>query len=471
VDRSARAAVPRREHDRHRESGDRGDRGDDPRERDALRRARDRGRGGHALRARLLKALELELEVVRAASALVGVLHEAGADQPVEAGRRERGHLRDRRRLAPDGRTEALAKARSIQGDFGVALRYALGEGELQDVQSPQLALTSFRSRFPFNTAKMDNTEIQDHFPDGIHPAQYIFRPEIVEEQLDDRYGTIRTMLPAFLDTTRAGIDTFPRARELAGSYAQVDRYAVNAELANFELLPTVALHSCLANAWAVGDVSLVWLQNREPMLAQISKVILTHIKSIGTFWQQDYSALFESDFPMHKNGCWWFAIALAVKGDDFRRLALDILIAAVGENRTDPDWLGETMAELSALSSTKWTKALRELARVSALHALASWRAVMSYLAHSSGKVNLAFLELALELYEEHHFLPTENAIAALKYVEGGGKAAKIAKQFVNAGCEGPASESLKNAVQLSFDSRIARVRRWQTSTYAQNS
>jgi len=370
-------------------------------------------------------------------------------------------------RLAPDGRAAALREAQKIQGEFGSALRYALGEGELHDIESPQLALTAFRSRFPFKTADMDNSVIKDHFPDGIHPAQYIFSSEVVEKQLDDRFSTIRTMLPAFLDTTRNGIDTFPRARELAASYSQLDRYAVNAELAEFELLPTVALHTCLSKAWSVGDISLVWLQNREPMLAQISKNILIHVKSIGTFWQQDYSSLFDSDFPMHKNGNWWFAITLAVKGDDLRRVALDVLVAAVAENRADPDLLGETMALLTALTSTKWTKALRELARVSALHALASWRVVMNFLANATGKANLAFLELALELYEEHRFLPTENAITALKNVEGAGKAAKIAKQLVTVGCDGPASESLQKAVEQSFGSRLARVERWHKSTY----
>jgi len=360
-------------------------------------------------------------------------------------------------RLAPDGRSTALELASDIQGDFGNALRFALGKGELCDIKSPELALSAFRSRFPFDTAPPDSIAIHAHFPDGTQPAEYHFRPDVVEKELEDRYNMIRRNLSSFLDTTVSNTTESPR-EDWLGRQQEYD---------SFELLPTVAVHGNTGPIWSPSDLSLAWLQNREPLLAQMSRVTLVYIKSIGAYWRQDYSLLFDVDFPLHKNGCWWLTIALASHGDDLQRMALDILIAAIDENRTDPDRLGESMAALSKLTSTKFTLALRELSRVSALHALASWRIAMSFLANASGKINLAFLELALELYEEHGFLPTVKAIDMFSKASGTGKAARIAKQLAALSSEGPASLSLQKAVDLSLASRVARIERWQKSTY----
>jgi hypothetical protein len=373
-------------------------------------------------------------------------------------------------RLAPDGRSIALKEAEAIKGMVGKALRYALGEGDLNSIDKLPFAVAAFRSRTPRSIwqARADSTV--QYLPDVVYPAQYTFDSVAITKSMNDRYRSIGPRLPDFLTVKVNGQSAFPieDSYEMITARGITSRDAINDELYLHYLYPTVLVHRNHME-YVIRDFSLDWIQNKEPLLARMAKTVLHHINSIGSDWQDDYSILFDPDFPLNENGSWVLSLALAAKHDDLRRLALDILIAAVDENRADAEKMGKAIALLLEHKFTilRWTKAFRELARVSPLHALFSWQLMISLLVMIKIDCPIGFLELLLELKEEYGFGLAPDALEVLDHFTGAGKTAKLAKKLAGEGINWNRVGPLNEAAQQSFGARVARVERWQRSQY----
>ncbi len=380
-------------------------------------------------------------------------------------------------RLAPDGRKEALNEAASIKGTVGKALRYALGGGDISTIDQPAFAIAAFRSREPRGICPIFGDTSRQNLPDVIYPAKYSYNSDEIVKFLNDHYRTISPRLPDFLTVVIDGKTAFPQETlfEAVTANGLASLASVNEELYRYHLYPTLLIHRNRRNMFESGgrDWSLDWLQNKEPLLARMAKVVLQNINSIGNDWQDEFSVLFDPDFALDENGSWFFSLALTAKHDDFRRLALDILIAAVEENRANPEKIGEAIARLLEHKFTvvRWTKSFRELSRVSPLHALFSWQALMSLLAIVKGGCPVGFLELILELKEEYGFALSQESLSALEHFGGSGKIAKLAKSLAAEGVSWSRVAPLHEAAHQSLSTRIARVERWQRSQYFRKS
>lgn len=376
-------------------------------------------------------------------------------------------------RLAPDGRREALNEAASIKGTVGKALRYALGGGDISTIDQPAFAIAAFRSREPRGICPIFGDTSRQNLPDVIYPAKYTYNSDEIVKFMNDHYRIISPRIPDFLSVVSNGQSAFPLECKFenvtADGLASHDR--INEELYQYHLYPTVLVHRNHRNIFqnGINDWSLDWLQNKEPLLARMAKIVLQHVNSIGNDWQNEFSVLFDPDFALDENGSWFFSLALTAKHDDFRRLALDILIAAVEENRANPEKIGEAIARLLEHKFTvvRWTKSFRELSRVSPLHALFSWQLLMSLLATAQGSCPVGFLELILELKEEYGFALSQETLSALEHFGGTGKIAKLAKSLAAEGVKWSRVAPLREAAQQSLSTRIARVERWQRSQY----
>ncbi|MBS1992452.1 MAG: hypothetical protein JSS83_18135 [Cyanobacteria bacterium SZAS LIN-3] len=368
-------------------------------------------------------------------------------------------------RLAPDNRSAALSAAASVEGDYGRALRYALGEGAIEDIESAELALAAFRCRYPKGTCQPLAKFIHAYLPDGVTPAKYTFNRATVDACLNDHYRSILRVLPDFLSTESDGHVNFPVAAELGNSIYASHADQVNREIQVFGLYPTISVHNGVRAYYEADDISIFWLQNQEPMVAILTRMLLIDINAAGAANQNDFSVFLRPDFQMSDNGSWWLVLAMASKSDDLRRLALDILIAAIEENRVDATNLAQSMAALHGLTVKKWVIALRECARVSPLHSLFCWQLLMDYICQVGADLPLPFLELILELREEHGFALAADAFPILKSIQGAGKAAKISKTLLAQGSVWRDLQKLRLAAQLSLNSRFARVQRWQTA------
>ncbi len=363
-------------------------------------------------------------------------------------------------RLAPEGRIIALAQAQDLKGDFGKSIRFALGEGNVDDIERPELALAAFRSRYPRGVCTTKANKIPD-MPDGIEPAKYTFNPAAVEETAKDHYRIIANLLPDFLTSESAGRSNFPVCKEYGRSHRIADHVQINFEQCQYHLYATVAMHSNLVNHFST-EYCTIWLQNREPLLARLSKALLLTINSIGAFNPDNYSLFFDPDLPLSENGSWFLALILVAKNDDLRRLGLDILIAAVEENRASALNLAHSMALLVGFTQVRWLKSLRELAKVSALHAVFAWEVLTSYVLDRQKETPLGFLELLLELAEEHGFGLSPEAVQALEQFTGAGKTAKLAKSLASEKSHWKSYATLNEAAQQSLRSRASRVKRW---------
>jgi hypothetical protein len=370
-------------------------------------------------------------------------------------------------RLAPEGRLNALSAAQSVKGDYGRALRFALGEGEVGSIERPEFAVAAFRSRFPRGICEGVSNMRVEKMPDGIYPAKYTFSDSAVEKSNSEHYRMICNMLPDFLTVANGEKVIFPEADALGRSVYPEDAIAVNNELLDYLLFPTVSIHSNVRDYTRVEDFSTVWMQNKEPFLARLAKEVLLNINSTSSDWHNDFTILFDPDFPLYENGSWCLALALVAKPDQLRRLGLDLLIAAVEENRVDANKLAKSMSLLSKVTQSRWTAAIRELARVSALHALFAWKLLCCYLVHKGDCISLGFLEVMLELKETYGFGLTSGAVDILQRFKGSGKTAKVAKTLAADGVTWKSLDSLHGATEQSLKARIARVERWQRTQY----
>jgi Family of unknown function (DUF6493) len=346
-------------------------------------------------------------------------------------------------------------------------VRYALG-GTLRPIVTPELWVAAYRAREPKGTSVELKKILRDFGPDGAEPAEYGLTMADVIAFENDRYALLTPFLPEFLPV-KSSDPNFPFAAQRAqgnflGSVRAAADHAARIALRNrYQYFPTVLLHDN-ATSWFTGSDTYAWLHNRESLLALYAKRMLQNINSIGSYWHGDFEFVFDPDISMAGNGRYFILMTMSSKNNDLSRLAVDALIAAIGESRVTANDFGKAMAAIipaRVITVVRWTRGLREAGRVSKQHAHFVWTALSALLVNSelASTQQIPFLELLVELQVAHSFtLSTE--LRKVLEVASSGKSAKLAKALLTFVSR---SSSEEQASLQDLHSRISRVERWQ--------
>ena len=375
-------------------------------------------------------------------------------------------------RVAPDHRTEALSAAAELNGEFGDAVRYALGGERIEIGSTLALWIAAARARAP----RGDDAALDARHP-GLGPdAALSARCTLDAERSIHTYGGKEYVY------YRPTLSVVPRPP------AKLD-----------ERHPTVMLHAPIeleskdleVRRW----LATIWPAGREAWFAQGVRVLADNLDWAEAEWQNrvHLEALLEPDTALGEMGLTLLALGLAAKEPGESGLATDAAIAAIRDGRLNGPLLGEAMASLlkvgvesltplqqklrernpkapvlkpgGMITAARWAKTLAEVARTSALHADAVHTALQHSLADQPS-LRPADLAALLELLHELSVqlgtpISHPETRAFLESIQAGGKAGKLAKSIL-ALEGGGQSARRREAACLALEGRIERAERW---------
>ncbi len=353
-------------------------------------------------------------------------------------------------RLAPERRDRALALLPQIGDEELCALRWALGDKQIGSVSTAEIWVAAFRCREPRADSKM----LKDRFPNlGPDAAERASFKESLEEyagRSDSIFGTSIGHMSESLP-----IESVPPLKKRPG----------------IKYFPTELLHDH-AVMWDTSDLlELVWPLDRESYFAYQTRRMALYIDSQGTYWQSARNCLFDPDAPTRGLGAWLIALSLSAKQPEVARSALDALIASIDDCRLDGATFGAVMGKLlptGKITLARWTRALKDVARISAMHTHFVFAALEQCLAQLPADAckspPIPLLELIYETITTcSASISVEPARRCLQAVEGKGKGAKLAKLLLELPAGKDAHHRKQVALQM-LQSRVERVERWQS-------
>jgi hypothetical protein len=303
--------------------------------------------------------------------------------------------------------------------------------------------------------------------PDGATAPRYYFEPREIDYFKNDPYSVLSLDLPDFLPVT-SDDSSFPEV-ERRGSRSDsrsLEHIKTRQEQRKkYFLFPTVLLHDSVRIEFSKSE-TYIWLHNRESLLALYAKRLFRSINSTTNYFQAKLELLFDPDVSMAGNGRYVFCFAMSSGSDDLRLFAVDALIAAVRECRIDATTFGEAITQLlptKVLTTSRLVRALREVARVSSMHALFAWQTISAILNHPDtlSTQQFPFLELLTEVQIDHSFKPDKTLEIFLISIRNGGKRGKLASAILSHSVVDNTSQN--QAALESIEARIRIVERWQ--------
>jgi hypothetical protein len=368
-------------------------------------------------------------------------------------------------RLAPDGRTEALGAAKDLPGEWGAAIRYALGGAE-KSGKTPPLWVAAGRSRTPFADDPAVHKAFPKLGPGGGRCASYGYR--VKKTVCDDfSYRTFE-------------IEVTPPLKERRGHLrAAKDKDATLSALSFQEfarssaLLPTVE-----GNLFGGEDPSALscslWPLNCEAAFAAAA---------LDSFGNEEtnrpamspvpatFQLFLDPDLPLTPMALLSLCHGLNARDATEGQMASDALIACIEDGRLAGPELGETLCGLLAsgiIRPKRWTQRLKDCAAESPSHTQVLRTFLEKALAgdwEAPPRDIAAFYEVLLELCIESREAITMEALrTSLEAIAGGGKTKKLAGQLLALEA-GDNATIRRGAAHKAFEARIARVERWQGS------
>jgi hypothetical protein len=324
-------------------------------------------------------------------------------------------------RLAPGRREEALAAAGACPGEFGDALRYALGGpapattgrrlfSRRSEARTPSLWLAAARARRPDGADDLVGA-LGVHGPDGDLPAAYGLGTQ-------ERWPTVVVRSTPALNRTDIEWPT-------VGLHARDDLVASDSQ----------------AGALVAG-LSSVWPLRRESYYA----LGVSQLGGNVDWWQAQWDdrrflePLLDPDEPVGEMAIHLITVALGSAEAGQRRIAVDVAAQAVADRRLDGPAVGAGLASWlrrGVLKPGRVVTSLGDIAAVSALHAVEALRAVEVVVATAEVPARQAagVLDLMLRLVHEVGVPPADDrARRYLAGVTGSGKAAGLARQLLAA-------------------------------------
>jgi hypothetical protein len=350
-------------------------------------------------------------------------------------------------RLAPEQRSTALRQAGTCKGEYGDALRYALG-GKLARIgPTASLWAAAARARAPF----ADDEAVEKRHP-GLGP----------DAGLAARWSWKIVDRPGLTNTVRFHDLVVER------------RPGAPAEIASD--LPTVLLHSHKAGGWDVESgsnlswLSYIWPVARESFFAAGACRIAHNLDWWEAQWNNRVylELLLDADVPMKPMALLLLALGLAAKEPGESGLATDALIAASAEGRLDGRKLGQALGSLlttGIVKAARWARTLAAAARVSPLHAQVVCLAIQYSLGGDpadSPRDLFALLELLLELLSESgEPVSIPAARDYLGRLSGGGKVPRLAATLLQLP-DKPNELYRRSVAAQALAARVQRAERW---------
>ena len=324
-------------------------------------------------------------------------------------------------RLAPDHRSEALRSARPLKGEFGSALRYALGSDSESLGANVPLWVAAIRARMPLTEpyCMMVKLTARDHPLIG------------------------RCLNPSSFETETA---------KLLSEY-------IGSRSASHEM---VAL---------IGDMDIGNIKSpicTEVYWARQFRAASESRESGSNYWQEDrWEQLFESDFPIGIMALHSLIYGLAVSSPEARMVAINALTKTIFDGRVDGRMIASIIGDhYSDLNTKLWLDALHAISRVSALHAHVVHCALEMLIATApvpDANPQTSILEVLYELSRRiNKGITSDTAREYLSALRGGGTSETLAQNLLQLS-NSENYENSKSAGLIALKERIKRANRWQ--------
>jgi Family of unknown function (DUF6493) len=345
-------------------------------------------------------------------------------------------------RLAPDNRSSALRKSAKLPGEFGEALRYALG-AKSKIGPTASLWVAAARARQPFS----DDPQVETRHP-GLGP---------------DAGAAARFSIAS-------------RRRGQNWHYVHVEPEVptkVSLEM------PTVLLHAgycrnsgSAISRWDAPNIrwaGSIWPLGRESWFA-------AGVGQVGgnlDWWEANWGnraylePLLDPDVPLLEMALTLLTLGLAAKEPGESGLCTDALIAAIDDGRLDGLKLGAKMASLfikGPVKAARWAKTLTDASRISPQHSASitltlqgSLESIPDPVPKDLGALLETLKELLIARGECLSLPKTREALTGLK---ASGKTAKFAKDIL--ALQPNAAISSEEGAARALAARLQRAERW---------
>lgn len=364
---------------------------------------------------------------------------------------------------------KTLQLARSVKGDFGRALRYVLGEGELASIKNWELAVTAFRARYPLGVLQGFSTPVMSH-PDVASPAKYRFTGDKLPGFPDVAQLMRWHSLVEFFSAREPGVNHPEITVEQPRNFIVEKRLQWSFETAPLLRCPAAVPHLFYLDTFAPGlELFSLWPNNQEAALARLARIVFGAINTTSNCWHNDFEPVFEEDVFINENGAWLIAAGSFSACTSLRSTIQDLLIDAINTSRCHVESLSEAFHSMLRfkLVIKRMSDMFKQTARVSDLHALFIWQLASELLCRvePASRQFDSLLEVLLEIQEEFKFVLSDKLKELLAPIKGSNNRAKIASALRESKLDWSECASLPRACQQSIDARLKREERWMNS------
>jgi hypothetical protein len=321
-------------------------------------------------------------------------------------------------RLAPDGRAPALKTAGRIKGEFGQALRHALGGKEVIGGDVP-LWIAAARARNPF----ADDEKLCQACP-GLGPnaaEAAVYQPKLQPIPNDP------------FQRKQLRLDMQP-ARP-----ASVGRDSITVLLSPKKRVQGFWHDEYRKNAGELRGMLQIWPIQREAWFAAWAQPFADNLD----WWEAEWGnrvflePLLDPDVPLDPMARLMLALGLAAKEPGESSLATDALIGTIDDARFDPGRFGESLSFLMPmLKAARLARTFAQAARVSPLHRHLLCRAVQATLRgnpEDAPRDLSALLEFLKEgLVEGDEAVTDAQARKYLTNLKAGGKTGRLVRELL---------------------------------------
>jgi hypothetical protein len=350
-------------------------------------------------------------------------------------------------RLAPDGRSDALSSIASVPAPLRRTASFALGGEEAPsraDRKHYAAWISAARCRAPHKdwSTEFAALNIDDKWPGGILPARYEWRTSHKKGQHERQ--TWRT--PEFdVNVTCEG--NAPTVDRSEGFLSRVQHAISGRIVTEWQRLPTAAANRRmdknhywsgeLRTTWVAQWLAYIWPQNPAAAMIRGATKLMQRMDEDSSNWTPGHGylhSLFQKNRPWGESGHLLLCIGMAGKDADAKGLATDALVEGIEGTLFDPDLFAATMTRVAHGEWVKYGRladGLMLAVQVSELHAhvigdaLHKWLPSMDFAQKNSFRV----LEVLVEAQAVTKAPLRDDTLAALRKIDGSGKATKLAK------------------------------------------